>query len=227
MTQELVIPMSHNRNAQQWVLLGNASASEDVWGVRKINFPCGYMMPPGAYATQGALLERPSQGEIWAMAGFAVEINREGKFISKEEAVHYVAGYRPWTCVFHNCLVDELQDRGHTIENWDRGISIFHGLWRQASQFLGDLLLPEEFSNISRCSVCLEYVEHKKEGATAQSYVHDASDIFHFMSKFMTLSAGDIWVQGPLVAARLPKDVDRFSMQVGDMNLETSIVSPC
>lgn len=215
--------MSHNREAQQWVLLGNSSASVDVWGLREINFPCGYMMPPGAYALQGEALERPAQN-VWAMAGFAVEINRDGKFISKEEAGDFVAGYRPWTCVFHNNLVDELKSRGHTIENWDQGVSIFHGLWCQASQSLGELISPEAFSNILNSNVHLKYQGNIIEGENAQSYIQDASKIFHFMSQFMTLSAGDIWVQGPLVASRLPKDVDSFVMQVGDMKFESSVV---
>ena len=216
--------MNHNRDAQQWVLLGNSPVDAEVWGLREINFPCGYMMPPGAYVIQGESLERPVQEEVWVMAGFAVEINCGGKLISKEEAVDYVAGYRPWTCVFHNKLVEELENRGHTIENWDRGISIFHGLWCQASQSLGGLIKPEDFSTFSSSKVCLEFQGKKTEGETVQSYVQNAANIFHFMSQFMTLSAGDIWIQGPLVASRLPKDVDSFSMLIGDFKFDSSVI---
>ena len=224
MIQEKGATMSHNREAQQWVLLGNSSASNDVWGLRKINFPCGYVMPPGAYTMQGKPLQRPYQGEVWAMAGFAVEINREGKFISKDEGSDYIAGYRPWTCVFHGNLVDELNKRGHTIENWDQGLSIFHGLWCQASQSLGNLITAEEFSKIIDKKVILEYSGNSNEGESANCYGQDAVHIFHFMSQFMTLSAGDIWVQGPLVASRLPKDADSFSMQVGNIKFDSLVI---
>ena len=30
---------------QVWTLLGNSDASEAVWNVQKINFPCGYATP--------------------------------------------------------------------------------------------------------------------------------------------------------------------------------------
>ena len=123
--------MTQNKHVQRWVLLGTSPASSEVWGLGKINFPCGYMMPPGAFVAHVKPLERPGNNDVWAMGGFAVELSTSGKMISVDEVKKYVAGYRPWTCVFQNTLLEELRERGHTIEMWDRGISIFYGLWKQ------------------------------------------------------------------------------------------------
>ncbi len=215
--------MSHNREEQQWVLLGASPASKQVWGLREINFPCGYMMPPGAFAHHGAALERTGPAEVWAMGGFAFELAHGGKAISETESGQYIAGYRPWVCVFHDALLDELDHRGHTIEMWDRGISIFHGLWRQSCQLLGDLIPVAEFSRLIDVVTTINHSGVVAKGVNADAYNKTASEIIHFMSQFMTVSAGDIWVQGPLVATRLPKDVNRFAFHAGDLILETMV----
>ncbi|MFN4764795.1 hypothetical protein ACKGJN_16825, partial [Gillisia sp. Q332] len=132
---------------QHWVLLGTAPASEEIWGLSQIDFPCGYHIPPGAFAPSGKPLERPKpNGEVWAMGGFAMELAQGGKVIRAEDASGHVAGCRPWVCVFHDALLDELRDRTHTIEMWDRGVSIFYGLWREATHRLGDLIPSADFA---------------------------------------------------------------------------------
>ena len=211
------------REFQQWVLLGTAPASKEVWGVSEINFPCGYMMPPGAFAMHGQPLERPHAGEVWAMGGFALELAEGGKMISIKDAPRHVAGYRPWVCLFHATLLDELKVRGHTIEMWDRGVSIFHGLWNQASQSLGELIPVDGFDDYQNCETALKIGDEVIKGSASKEYVHDAGAIIHFMSQFMTLSEGDQWIQGPLVAARLPADVGSFSLQVGGLQLEAKV----
>lgn len=212
--------MTHDKNAQQWVLLGTAPASEEVWGLREINFPCGYMMPPGAFVGQGQPLERPSNSDVWVMGGFAVELSNAGKIITADEAEKYVAGYRPWTCVFHNTLLDELNGRGHTIEMWDRGVSIFYGLWNQGCQWLGDLIPSSEFDSFMNTETELEIDGTLIKGTPASLYAHNASNIVCFMSQFMTLSRHDQWVQGPLVAGKLPKHSNSFIYRIGDLKIE-------
>lgn len=215
--------MTQLRSSQQWVLLGTSPASEEVWGVREINFPCGYMMPPGAFVEHGQLLERPSDTDVWVMGGFAMELVRGGKMISTNEAEQCVAGYRPWLCVFHDTLLDELKERGHTIEMWDRGVSIFYGLWNQACQWVGDLIPSTEFPTYINIEPELEIAGVDVKGTPASSYAHNASDIIHFMSQFMTLSRGDQWIQGPLVAAKLPVHTNAFIYRVGDMKVEMTV----
>jgi hypothetical protein len=33
---------------QHWALLGTAPASQEIWGLKQIDFPCGYFVPPHA-----------------------------------------------------------------------------------------------------------------------------------------------------------------------------------
>lgn len=192
---------------QHWVLLGTAPASEEVWGLRRIAFPCGYYMPALAYAEAGHALRAPADaGESWAMGGFAFEVGEGGKDIPLVEAQRQVAGYRPWLAVFHDYLLDELRAREHTVMVWDRGVSIFYGLWREACQSLGDLVSVEAFASIEREPVVLQVGGVVKSGNSAADYAHDAAAVIHFMSQFMTLSPGDVYVLGPLAAHRVKLD---------------------
>lgn len=215
--------MSHNREAQQWVLLGTSSASKQIWGLREINFPCGYMMPPGAYSEEGQPLERPGPDSVWAMGGYALELSRGGKDIPSSHAEVCIAGYRPWVCVFHTALLDELVQREHTIKMWDRGIAIFHGLWRQSSQYLGDLIPVDKMVSIEETKTELEITGTIRYGDPFSSYIHKATDIISFMSQFMTISPGDIWVLGPLVAQKLSKGDDAFIFRTGVSEVKAKV----
>ncbi len=211
-------------NSQHWVLVGTAPASEKVWGLRHIAFPCAYYMPACAFANIGQPVIRPVQGkEIWAIGGFAFEVKKGGKAIKKESAAGLVKGYRPWLALFHNVLVDELNERKHTIQIWDHGVSIFYGLWHEASQTLGDLILMEDSRSLVNQPVALETETNKRVGSPAREYAHSAIDVVAFMSSFMTLSDGDIYVLGPLVAQRIAPDVEHVLMSVENLRLEVLI----
>ncbi len=198
--------------SQHWVLLGTAQASADIWGVRRISFPCGYYMPLGAYAKAGVPLQRPAPGEVWAMGGLALEIGEGGKDIPLEQASRHVAGYRHWLCLFNDNLLDDLKARQHTIMVWDQGVSIFYGLWRDGCQALGPLVNCDVLAEWAGESVSLQTASGTEIGEPANAYEHDAATIIHFMSQFMTLSAGDVYVMGPLVAQRIPSNVDRLTL---------------
>ena len=88
--------------------------------------------------------------------------------------------------MFQNTLLEELRERGHTIEMWDRGVSIFYGS-EQESQWLGDLIPYSDFASFMNSDTELEFDGALIKGAPANLYSHDASDIVKFMSQFMTL----------------------------------------
>jgi 2-keto-4-pentenoate hydratase/2-oxohepta-3-ene-1,7-dioic acid hydratase in catechol pathway len=216
--------MTQAPERQHWVLLGTAPASEEVWGLRRIEFPCGYFMPTVAYAAAGQPLRRPAQdSEAWAMGGFALELGRGGKSLSKKDAPACVAGYRPWVALFRNALIDELTARQHTIQVWDRGVSIFYGLWQERSQALGELIPADQFSQLMREPAELQIAGGKHRGVAAAEYAHDAASIIPFMSDFMTLSPGDIYVQGPLVAQPLGAGVSRITLVVGKLRFDVEV----
>jgi hypothetical protein len=216
--------MKSNNEGQRWVLLGTSPTSKKVWGLNEINFPCGYVMHAGAYAPLGAPLERPGPGEVWILGGIAFELAEGGKQIPVENATQHLAGYRPWVCVFHHVLLDELNQRGHTIQMWDRGISIFHGLWRQSCQMLGELISVSEFTGMQHEAAEIELSGKIIKGDIPGAYQQKAPDIINFMSQFMTLSPGDLWVKGPLVAERLPRDVNQIIFRVGKLMVQAEVL---
>jgi 2-keto-4-pentenoate hydratase/2-oxohepta-3-ene-1,7-dioic acid hydratase in catechol pathway len=208
--------MKRETNGQHWVLLGTAQASEDIWGLRRITFPSGYYVPDFAYVAPGEPLRAPSGVEdLWVMGGFAFEIGEGGKDIPLAEAHRHVAGYRPWMTVFHDSLLDELRAREHTIMVWDRGVSIFYGLWREACQSLGQRIEVEAYAAIAGVPSALDVAGETHSGVAALEYAHDAAAVIHFMSQFMTLSTGDVYVLGPLVAGRVKPGAGEVRFSAG------------
>lgn len=210
--------MIRTPDTQNWVLLGTAAASQTVWGLRRIDFPCGYNVPAGAFVAPGQALEKPISGsQAWILGGFALEISAGGKELTAEEAPRRVAGYRPWICIYQAALLDELGERTHTIEMWDRGVAIFYGLWREATHALGDLVPTDQFPAVASLPTRLTVGGAAVEGEAASVYAHDAASILPFMSDFMTLSPGDLFIQGPLVAMPLPDDAVETVFEAGDL----------
>jgi len=210
--------MMREPGGQHWVLLGTAPASEEIWGLRRIAFPSGYHMPALAYAESGEPLRAPSGAdEVWAMGGFAFEIGEGGKDIPLAEAHRHVAGYRPWLAVFHDCLLDELRAREHTIMVWDRGVSIFYGLWREACQTLGERIPVDTYAAMAREPAVLDVAGATHTGVAAAEYAHDAAAVIHFMSQFMTLSPSDVYVLGPLVAGRVKPGTGEMRFSAGSV----------
>lgn len=207
---------------QHWVLLGTAEASQTAFGLREINFPCGYSMPYLSYADESTHLNRPQSGEVFALAGFAMELKKGGKLIDKGSANDYVAGYRPWVCVFGHALLDELTERRHTITTWDEGVSIFYGLWRENCQSLGELIPPDEFNSHLSKSLTLVCGDARGE-CLPSTYNLDAGEIIEFYSKFLTLNEGDRFVLGPLVALTLPKSVTEIAWAWHDITLSKTV----
>ena len=202
--------MGSEQLIQHWVLLGTAEASQTAFGLREIDFPCGYSMPYLSYTDESVCLNRPRSDEAFALAGFTLELNAGGKLISTEAAIDCVAGYRPWLCVFGHALLDELTERRHTITTWDEGVSIFYGLWRENCQSLGELIPADEFNSHLSKPLSLVCGDEQKD-CLPSSYNLNAGQIIQFYSKFLTLNEGDRFVLGPLVAMPLPKAVGEIS----------------
>lgn len=211
---------------QHWTLLGTAPASERVWGLRQIEFPCGYHMPPAAFAPIGSPLQRPAPGqEVWLLGGYALQIREGGKMLDEASAARCIAGYRPWVALFHDTLLDELRERNHTIQVWDQGVSIFYSLWNEHCQTLGELIPAESMALLETEAVTLVQGNGSSEnGSSFRDYAQGAARIISFMSQFMTLSDGDIYALGPLAASRFPSSTDRFVWQAGAHRFEGTVL---
>ena len=207
---------------QNWVLVGTAGASKDVWGLRQISFPCGYSMPEAAYADQSVSLDSPSNGEEFVLGGLSLELVDGGKFIDEDNVDAKIAGVRPWLCVFGNTLLDELKERQHSITTWDKGVSIFYGLWRENCQALGELIPYEIFlaNQNNKMRMCCGNVVKQ---AMPSQYNLKPADIIKFFSAFLTIREGDNFVLGPLVATKLPKGANSVSLSWADITFSKNI----
>jgi hypothetical protein len=214
-----------NNAHQHWILLGTSPASEAVWGVRNIHFPCGYLVPPGSFVSSANALRCPAPGEeAWAMAGFAFEISAGGKNIDLATASRHIHGYRPWIGMFRHFLLDELRERKHSIHVWDQGVSIFYGLWQEASQSIGDLIAIDDYKALADQRVELQTTNADGSGSPAEAYLQSAEQVIAFMSDFMTLSQGDTFILGPLAALRIPYGQDpELTMSVGNLRFSVAM----
>ncbi|MBT6045891.1 MAG: hypothetical protein HOG49_03620, partial [Candidatus Scalindua sp.] len=79
-----------------------------------------------------------------------------------------------------------------------------------STQYLGELIPLDRMNAIEGSATYIDIDGNKEEGEAFRSYVHKAPEVIKFMSKFMTLSAGDIWGLGPLVASKLPEKSSSF-----------------
>jgi 2-keto-4-pentenoate hydratase/2-oxohepta-3-ene-1,7-dioic acid hydratase in catechol pathway len=210
---------------QHWILLGTAPSSEEVWAVRHINFPCGYLIPPGSFVSPDEALSCPAPGkDAWAMAGFAFEISTGGKNIDVNAASRHIQGYRPWIGLFRHLLLDELSERRHSIHVWDHGVSIFYGLWQQDSQALGDLISVDEYKALAGRPVELRTTDTARSGSAVGDYLHSAEKVVAFMSDFMTLSKGDTYILGPLAALQTVYGKDpRLTLSVGSVSFSVGL----
>lgn len=205
---------------QYWLLVGTANASEKVWGLKKIPFPCGYSLPKISFNKNNQLLMLPNKiDKFWLMGGLAFEIAKSGKYISASDAKNYIAGFRPWIATFHNYLLDDLTEKKHTITTWDKGVSIFYGMWSENCNTLGSLYAFDKYKDTLNSKSILKYNSQTYFGQSFKDYIHQPEKVVNFMSQFMTLSQGDIYILGPLIAECVDKKKGNIDITFGKINL--------
>ena len=216
-----------NSFSQHRMLLGTAQTSNKVWGIKNINFPCGYHLPNAAFAKgdQNIIIDFDIKN-YWVLGGLALEIKKTGKNIEPENCSSFIKGYRPWISIYKNQLIKELEERKHTIMIWDKGVSIFYGLWRDNSHKIGDLININNFEKYKtlKCSLHIDSTQ-EIEGEAPEEYIQDSEKIVNFMSKFMTLSKKDIYVLGPIVAKKLSMPVSTINLKVLNNNFNVEIIN--
>lgn len=183
---------SSARYVQVWTLVGNSDASEAVWNVKKINFPCGYATPCNLISTGNSVVVDCKDYEHDILCGLAFEI---GRFDRQDDILPSIK-WRPWVAAWHNYLETELKARNHTYTTWDNGVGIFYGLWKEGSQCFGPIL---DLDNpVMPKNIRINYGENKLE-ISSDGYVSQAQQIITFFSEFLTLNEGDLISLGPLI----------------------------
>ncbi len=211
---------------QRWALIGNTTACETIWNVRRTNIPCAYALPTISIADSEQHLMRPSfVNKSYIMGGIALEVKKTGRDIKLENAEDFIAGYRMWIGIYNGYLIERLTDAQNSIQIWDHGIAIPFGLWFENSHIMGDLLSPEEMQRLIDETMVLEASSGTKSDTTMPSdYRFWGREIIAFMSEFMTVSSGDQYFLGPLVYIEDSKDIKSVQLTHDQNVLRTGIV---
>lgn len=110
-----------------------------------------------------------------------VVIAKDGRYISKEQAMDYVAGY---------CVINDVSERAFQLEGtgtWDKGkgCDTFGptGPW---------LVTKDEIENPHQLKIWLEVDGHRYQDGNTNTMIFDIPTIVSYLSQFMSLQAGDV-----------------------------------
>lgn len=126
------------------------------------------------------VLPRGSQKSDWEVE-LGVVIGQTAKYVSKEDALSYVAGY---------CVVNDLSERAFQLEGtgqWVKG--------KSADTFgpIGPYLVTtDEVPNPQALDLWLEVDGHRYQNGTTSTMVFGVAYLVSYLSRFMSLQPGDI-----------------------------------
>ena len=110
-----------------------------------------------------------------------VVIAKDGRYINKEQAMDYVAGY---------CVINDVSERAFQLEGtgtWDKGkgCDTFGptGPW---------LVTKDEIENPHNLKIWLEVDGHRYQDGNTNTMIFDVPTIVSYLSQFMSLQAGDV-----------------------------------
>jgi 2,4-didehydro-3-deoxy-L-rhamnonate hydrolase len=111
----------------------------------------------------------------------AVVIGKKARYVSEEEALEYVAGY---------CLHNDLSEREYQLERggtWDKG--------KGCDTFapLGPYIVtPDEAGDVHHLPLWLKLNGAYVQQGNTSSFIFNIPQVISYVSRFMTLLAGDI-----------------------------------
>lgn len=146
------------------------------------------MFTKGASCIQGANDDvrkpRDSQKMDWEIE-LGVVIGKKGSYISKDDALDYVAGY---------CVVDDLSERYFQFDRngtWDKGkgCPTFGpvGPW---------MVTKDEIKDIQNVDMWLDVNGKRMQTGNTRTMIFDVVYLVHYVSQFMELLPGDIITTG-------------------------------
>lgn len=131
-------------------------------------------------ANDDIIIPRGSSKTDWEVE-LGVVIGTKAKYISKDDALNYVAGY---------CVINDISEREFQLEGtgqWVKG---------KSSDTFGPtgpwLVTPDEIPDVQNLSIWLEINGKKMQNSSTKHMVFDVAYIISYLSKFFTLHPGDI-----------------------------------
>jgi 2,4-diketo-3-deoxy-L-fuconate hydrolase len=130
------------------------------------------------------MLPRGSVKTDWEVE-LGVVIGTKARYVSKKDALAYVAGY---------CVVNDVSEREYQLERgpqWDKGkgCDTFGpvGPW---------LVTSDEIENVHRLGMWLDVNGKRMQKGNTKTMIFDVAKIVSYVSHFMTLLPGDIITTG-------------------------------
>jgi 2,4-diketo-3-deoxy-L-fuconate hydrolase len=126
------------------------------------------------------VMPRGSTKTDWEVE-LGVVIGKSAKYVSESDALNYVAGY---------CVVNDLSERAFQLEGtgqWVKG--------KSADTFgpIGPWLVsPDEVSDPQALNIWLEIDGHFYQRGSTRTMVFGAAWLISYLSRFMSLQAGDV-----------------------------------
>lgn len=110
-----------------------------------------------------------------------VVIGAPAKYVTRERAMHHVAGY---------CIVNDVSERAYQLERggqWDKGkcCDTFAplGPW---------LVTPNEIPDPQNLELWLEVDGHRLQNGNTRTMIFGVAHLVSYISRFMTLHSGDV-----------------------------------
>lgn len=150
------------------------------------------------------ILPKGSEKSDWEVE-LAVVIGKKASYVSKENAMQYVAGY-----MLHN----DISERAFQLEmegQWVKGKSC------DTFAPIGPYLVPSsEVADPHDLNLWLEVNGEKLQESTTADLIFDIPTVVSYISRFMTLLPGDVISTGTPFGVGLGLDPPRF-LQPGDV----------
>lgn len=150
------------------------------------------------------VIPRGAQKTDWEIE-LAVVIGRICRYIERQHARHYIAGY---------LICNDLSERAMQLE---RGGQIVKGKSADTFAPLGPwLVTPSEIADPQQLSLWLEVNGERMQSSSTTKMIFDVSAIVSYVSEFMTLLPGDIITTGTPAGVGMARAPPRF-LHAGDV----------
>jgi 2,4-didehydro-3-deoxy-L-rhamnonate hydrolase len=135
-----------------------------------------------------------------------IVIGTKAQYVSKKDALNYVAGY---------CVVNDVSEREYQLERgptWDRGkgCDTFGpvGPW---------LVTADEVGNPQRLNMWMDLNGQRMQDGNTKTMIFDCATIVSYCSQFMTLEPGDIITTGTPPGVGMGKKPQSIFLKPGDV----------
>ena len=156
-------------------------------------------------ANDDVMIPKNSKKTDWEVE-LGIVIGSKASYVSKKEALDFVAGY---------VLINDVSEREYQLERsgtWDKGkgCDTFGpiGPW---------LVTKDEIANPQRLDMWLDINGEKRQRGNSKTMIFDCATIVSYVSQFMTLNPGDVITTGTPPGVALGMKPEPVFLKHGDV----------